>query len=63
MELQRALDWDCFHLQYYSTKPAEAAESIIAQLHSPGNLTTPRCENRKIQHENETLKANEPALV
>jgi hypothetical protein len=30
-----------------------AAKSLIAQLHSQGKLTTPRRENRKIQHENE----------
>jgi hypothetical protein len=39
----------------------EAADSLIAQLCSQGRLTTPRCENRKIQHENEILKASEPA--
>jgi hypothetical protein len=42
-------------------KPAEAAESLIAQLHSQGELTTPRRENRKIRHEIEILKENEPA--
>jgi hypothetical protein len=42
-------------------KPAEAAESLIAQLHSQGKLITPRRENRKIRHEIEILKANEPA--
>jgi hypothetical protein len=36
-----------------------AAESVIAQLHSQGNLTTPRRENQKIRHENEILKAEE----
>jgi hypothetical protein len=39
----------------------EAAESLIAQLHSHNKLTTPRRENLKIRHENESLKANEPA--
>jgi hypothetical protein len=37
-----------------------AALSLIAQLHSQGKLTTPRRENRKIGHEIEMLKANEP---
>jgi hypothetical protein len=36
-----------------------AEESLRAQLHSHGKLTTPRRENRKIRHENEILKANE----
>jgi hypothetical protein len=36
----------------------EAAESLIAQLHSQSKLTTPRLENRKIRNENEILKAN-----
>jgi menaquinone-dependent protoporphyrinogen IX oxidase len=36
----------------------EAAESLIAQLHSQGKLTTLRRENRKIRHEIENLKAN-----
>jgi hypothetical protein len=31
----------------------EATESLIAQLHSQGKLTTPRHENWKIRHENE----------
>jgi hypothetical protein len=35
-----------------------AAESLIAQLYSLG---MPRRENRKIRHEIEILKANEPA--
>jgi hypothetical protein len=39
----------------------EAAESLIAQLYSQGNLPTPRHKNRKIRHENEILKANEHA--
>jgi hypothetical protein len=39
----------------------EAAESLTAQLHSQSKLTMPRRENRKIRHENEILKANEPA--
>jgi hypothetical protein len=34
-----------------------AEESLIAQLHSQGKLTTPRRENRKIGHEIEILKA------
>jgi hypothetical protein len=38
-----------------------AAESLIAQLHSQGKLTTPRRENLKIRHEIEMFKANEPA--
>jgi hypothetical protein len=54
-------NWDCFHLQYYSAKPAKAAESLIAQLHSQGLFTTPRFENRKIRHKIEILKANESA--
>jgi hypothetical protein len=37
----------------------EAAESLIAQLHSQGKLTKPRRENRKIRHEIEILIANE----
>jgi hypothetical protein len=40
-----------------------AAESLRAQLHSQGKLTTPRRENRKIRHELEILKAKEPAPV
>jgi hypothetical protein len=36
-----------------------AAESLIAQLHSQGKLTTPRGKNRRIRLENEILKANE----
>jgi hypothetical protein len=38
-----------------------AAESLRAQLHSQGKLTTPRHENRKIRQEIETSKANEHA--
>jgi GH35 family endo-1,4-beta-xylanase len=38
-----------------------AAESLIAQLHSHGKLTTLRRENQKIRQEIETLKANELA--
>jgi hypothetical protein len=37
---------------------------ILGQIYAPYNypeLTTPRRENRKIRHENEILKANEPA--
>jgi hypothetical protein len=45
--------------QYRAT--TVAAERIIAQLHSQGKLTTPRCENLKIRHEIEILKANVPA--
>jgi hypothetical protein len=37
-----------------------AAESLIAQLHSQGKLTTPRRENRKIRHEIEIVKAKNP---
>jgi hypothetical protein len=36
-----------------------AAESLIAQLHSQGKLTTSRRENKKIQHKIKILKANE----
>jgi hypothetical protein len=39
----------------------EAAESLIAQLHSQSKLTTSWHENRKILYENELLKAKEPA--
>jgi hypothetical protein len=35
--------------------------SVIAQLYPHGKLTTPRCENQKIRHENEIFKANEHA--
>jgi hypothetical protein len=38
-----------------------AAESLRAQLHSQGKLTTPRPENRKIRHEIKILKAKEHA--
>jgi hypothetical protein len=66
--LQRAPVWDLFRQnnicisavvgsQYGAT--IGAAESLIAQLHSQGKLTTPRLENQKIRHENEILKANE----
>jgi hypothetical protein len=41
----------------------EAAESLIAQLHSQGKVITPRHENRKIRHEIEILKANEHAPI
>jgi hypothetical protein len=34
-------------------------ESLIAQLHSQGKLTTPRRAYQKIRHENEILKAIE----
>jgi hypothetical protein len=40
--------------QYGATK--EAAESLIAQIHSQSK---PRHENRKIRHESEIFKANE----
>jgi hypothetical protein len=43
------------------TATAGAAESLRAQLHSQGKLTTPSGENRKIRHKNEILKANEHA--
>jgi hypothetical protein len=39
-----------------------ATESLIAQLHSHGKLTTPRRENRKIVYENEILKATNGAI-
>jgi hypothetical protein len=71
MGLQRAPDWDSFRLQNNICMSSEvvsqygamteAAESLIAQLYSQGKLTTPRHENRNIQHKNEILKANEPA--
>jgi hypothetical protein len=38
-----------------------AAESLRAQLHSQGKLTTPRHENRKIPQEIKILSANEHA--
>jgi hypothetical protein len=38
-----------------------AAESLRAQLHSQGKLSTPRRKNRKIRHEIELLNAKEPA--
>jgi hypothetical protein len=38
-----------------------AADGLGAQLHSQCKLTMPRHKNRKIQHENELLKAKEPA--
>jgi hypothetical protein len=38
-----------------------AADKLGAQLHSQRKLTTPRHENQKIRHENELLKAKEPA--
>jgi hypothetical protein len=38
-----------------------AVESLMAQLHSQVKLTTPRRENRKILHEIEIYKKNEPA--
>jgi hypothetical protein len=44
--------------QYGAT--AEAAESLVAQLHSQGKLTTPRRENKKIRPEIEILKSKEP---
>jgi hypothetical protein len=37
---------------------------VLGQIYEPfydPELTTPRCENRKIRHEIEILKANEPA--
>jgi hypothetical protein len=40
----------------------EAAESLIAQLHSQGTITTQRHRNRKIRHEIKILKANVHAL-
>jgi hypothetical protein len=47
--------------QYGAGATTAAAESLISQLHSQGNLTKPRRENGKIRHEIEMLKANEPA--
>jgi hypothetical protein len=38
-----------------------AAESLIAQLHSQGKVTTPSRKNLKIRYEIEILKENEPA--
>jgi hypothetical protein len=38
-----------------------AADILIAQLNSQSKLTTAWHENRKILHENELLKAKEPA--
>jgi hypothetical protein len=38
-----------------------AAEILIVQLPSQSKLTTAWHENRKIQYENELLKAKEPA--
>jgi hypothetical protein len=38
-----------------------AADRLGAQLHSQCKLTLPRQENQKILHENELLKAKEPA--
>jgi hypothetical protein len=65
--LQRAPDWDRFHLQNFSENEfcsgsqygamTEAAERPIAQLYSQDKL---RLENRTSQHENEVL-TNEPA--
>jgi hypothetical protein len=45
-------------LQYGAT--TVAAESLIAQLHSQGKLSTPRRDNRNIGQEIEILKAKEP---
>jgi hypothetical protein len=39
----------------------EAAEIIIAQLHSQSKLTTAWHKNQKIRYENELLKAKVPA--
>jgi hypothetical protein len=60
--LQRAPDWNCFHLPpkqhlhehrlELPVRGPEAAESLIDQLHSQSKHTTPRHKNRKIQHEN-----------
>jgi hypothetical protein len=41
----------------------EAAEILIAQLHSQNKLTKAWHENRKIRYENESLKAKEPTPV
>jgi hypothetical protein len=40
----------------------KAAESLIAQLHSQGKLTTPRHKNKKNWHEIKILKANEHTM-
>jgi hypothetical protein len=40
----------------------ETAESLIAQLHSQGKITTPRHGNQKIRHEIKIFKANKHAL-
>jgi hypothetical protein len=45
--------------QYGATK--EAAEILIAQLDSQSKLSTPRCKNLKIRHENGIQKAKEHA--
>jgi hypothetical protein len=34
----------------------EAAESLVAQLHKQGKLTTPRRENQQIRHKIKILK-------
>jgi hypothetical protein len=44
--------------KYLSFEPRTGTK---CQLHSQSKLTTPRCENRKIRHENVILKANEHA--
>jgi hypothetical protein len=75
--LKRAPDWDCINLQNFSVKkhlherrtglPVRdynsscGKSSLIAQLHSQGQLTTPRHENQKIRPEIKMFKANEPA--
>jgi hypothetical protein len=71
--LQRAPGWDSVHLQNFFRQNMRvvvdsqygpttvSAESLIAQLHSQGKLTTPSRENRKIRHKIEILKANEHA--
>jgi hypothetical protein len=46
--------------QYLGEATTVAAESLIAQLHSQGKLSTPRRKNRKIRHDIEILKAKEP---
>jgi hypothetical protein len=46
--------------QYGAT--TEAAESLIAQLHSQCKFITPRRENRKIWHEKGILKGKDHEL-
>jgi hypothetical protein len=73
--LQRAPDWTVSIFKIFLPKQHlhESRSGLLvrgynsscrksqAQLDSQGKLTTPRRENRKIQHENEILKTNEHA--